>query len=100
MYGSSPNGIVFAPVEHPKGTPVKYAPEKQKIKKVSQGKLSCYRSKFHGVNPVQQGARGKPASPPERRRINPPKQIFHFRGIPLKPFFHAYYVFRYSLFVS
>jgi len=31
---------------------VKYALEKQNTKKVSQGKLSCYRSKFHpdGIN--------------------------------------------------
>jgi len=30
-------------------SPVKYALEKQNTKKVSQGKLSCYKSKFHGV---------------------------------------------------
>jgi hypothetical protein len=34
---------------------VKCALEKQKTKKVSQGKLRCYRCKFHRVNPVQRG---------------------------------------------
>jgi len=45
-------------------SPVKYALEKQNTKKVSQGKLSCYRSKFHPGRtprgyPVQRGERGK-----------------------------------------
>ena len=67
---------------------MKYALEKQNTKKVSQGKLRCYGSKFHGVNIADSLSELRGASKEGEEITGPQKgfflSCFYFSPIILK----------------